>query len=138
MRYQGGSNAGHTVVVGDKTFKFRLLPSGILQGKRCMISAGVSLDPMQLLKELENVGAFAKSPKLSIDYRVNLIMPYHVLLDEGFEKGSKGIGTTKLGIGPCYADRSNRTGIRFFDILDEKRLSEKLKFLLPLKTAELK
>jgi len=132
VRFQGGNNAGHTVIVGDTTFKFHLLPSGVVQGKRCCIGAGVVLDPKILLKELNDLG---KEVDLVIDPRTQIIMPYHILLDtlgEG-KKGELKIGTTGRGIGPCYSDRCSRIGVRFDELCDEEALKEKLDRVFQLK-----
>ncbi|MEK6972924.1 MAG: adenylosuccinate synthase [archaeon] len=134
VRFQGGNNAGHTVVVGDKEFKLHLLPSGMIQNKKSLIGAGVVIDPKVLLKELENIEKINKNPNLIIDPRAHIIMPYHIMLDAAHEdsRGNK-IGTTLRGIGPCYAERSYREGIRFEDLIDESRLKEKLKVIFPIK-----
>jgi len=137
VRYQGGNNAGHTVVVNGKVHKFHLLPSGVVQGKRILIGAGVVLDPRVLRHELEELGS--KKIDLGIDPRTHIIMPWHNLLDEGRE-GSRGktkIGTTKRGIGPCYADKAERLGIRFEDLVDGTRLREKIEEVYPIKKAVL-
>src|SRR3989344_1740906 len=122
VRYQGGNNAGHTVVVNGEVRKFHLLPSGVVQGKRILIGAGVVLDPRVLKQELAALGA--QEHDLGIDPRTHIIMPWHNLLDEGREGSRSGtkIGTTKRGIGPCYADKAERIGIRFEDLVEEKRL----------------
>src|SRR3989344_8666098 len=134
VRYQGGNNAGHTVVVKGEVKKFHLLPSGVVQGKRILIGAGVVLDPRVLKTELAELnGKFS----LGVDPRTHIIMPWHNLLDEGRE-GSRGgikIGTTKRGIGPAYADKAERLGIRFEDLVDEKRLREKVSEVFPVKKA---
>ncbi|MFA4855482.1 MAG: adenylosuccinate synthase [archaeon] len=127
VRFNGGNNAGHTVVVQGKKYKFHLLPSGALQGKKCLIGAGVALDPLVLKEEMKQLeGEF--SPKLLIDPRTQIIMPWHNALDGAKEaaKGKAKIGTTGRGIGPCYADRANRAGIRFCDLVDAERLREKI------------
>jgi len=127
VRFNGGNNAGHTVVVQGKKYKFHLLPSGALQGKKCCIGAGVALDPRVLKEEMKQLeGEF--SPKLLIDPRAQIIMPWHNALDGAKEaaKGKAKIGTTGRGIGPCYADRANRAGIRFCDLVDAERLREKI------------
>ena len=132
VRFQGGNNAGHTVVVGDKTFKLHLLPSGIVQGKKCYIGAGVVLDPKVLLEELKN---FDGEANLTIDPRTQIIMPYHTLLDSLSEtkKGKMKIGTTGRGIGPCYSDRAARTGVRFDELINETKLKDKLDRVFPMK-----
>ncbi len=130
-RYQGGHNAGHTVVVGMDEFILHLVPSGILhKGKKCIIGNGVVVDPAALLEEMD---AMAKrgvnfEQSLLISRNAHLIMPYHKALDLASEKlkGNKKIGTTGRGIGPAYSDKINRKGIRMADLLDEKIFREKL------------
>ena len=133
VRYQGGNNAGHTVVVEDKVYKFHLLPSGVVKNKKILIGAGVVVDPRVLLEELERLKD--RKVDLTIDFRAHIIMPYHTMFDERNEdlKGLKKIGTTKRGIGPCYEDKAARIGIRFEDLLSEERLKEKLEEILPVK-----
>ncbi|MFH1751906.1 MAG: adenylosuccinate synthase [archaeon] len=126
-RYQGGNNAGHTVVVNGQEFKFHLLPSGVVREKTVLIGSGVVLDPRVLVKEMEKIDGQLKL-ELMIDPRTHIILPYHNHLDgieEAFRKGKK-IGTTGRGIGPCYADKASRCGIRFQDLVDEKKFREKL------------
>lgn len=137
FRYGGGNNAGHTVVVEGKTYKLHLLPSGVVRGKRSLLGAGVVIDPQVLLDEISALG---KKPNLGIDPRAHIIMPYHKYLDANSEakKGENQIGTTGRGIGPCYADKAERTGIRFEDLLDNERLEEKLRQVLPIKEKILK
>ncbi|MCU0822584.1 MAG: adenylosuccinate synthase [Spirochaetes bacterium] len=122
VRYQGGPNAGHTVVTGGKKYIFHLIPSGMLHQKICVIGNGVVVDPEQLLKEmdlLESDGYDVKN-KLIISDAAHLIIPYHKILDSAMEdSSSKKIGTTKRGIGPCYSDKCLRTGIRIGDIFDD-------------------
>lgn len=132
VRYQGGANAGHTVVVGTEKFVFHLLPSGILHpGKRNVISNGVVLDAGQLLQEID---AFAKrgieiEGRLFVSAAAHLVLPYHKAIDRASEgvKGGTRIGTTGRGIGPCYADKIARTGLRVGDLADERRFSERLR-----------
>jgi len=131
VRYQGGCNAGHTVVVGDKQFIFHLIPSGILHpGKRCLIGNGVVVDPESLLQEMENLRkeGVEIDGKLFIDPKTHIVLPYHKTLDELKERkrGKDKLGTTKRGIGPAYIDKIARTGIRMVDLIDEKSLSKKL------------
>jgi adenylosuccinate synthase len=131
VRYQGGCNAGHTVVIGDKQFIFHLIPSGILhQGKKCLIGNGVVVDPESLLQEMENLrkGGVEIDGKLFIDPKTHIVLPYHKTLDELKERkrGKDKLGTTKRGIGPAYIDKIARTGIRMVDLIDEKSLSKKL------------
>jgi adenylosuccinate synthase len=130
IRFQGGNNAGHTIVREDVTWKFHLIPSGILYpGKRCAIGNGVVIDPKVLTDELD--GLRAKGVDLSglrISANAHLIMPYHMLLDHAGEAklGKLQIGTTRRGIGPAYADKAARLGIRVQDLLDEKILKKKI------------
>ena len=131
VRYQGGNNAGHTVVVGDKEYIFHLMPSGILhENKVCCIGNGVVIDPAVLLEEidgLENTG-ISINGRLKISSLAHIIMPYHRILDQLREtKRKHKIGTTGRGIGPCYADKISRCGIRMADILSPKVFTEKLK-----------
>ncbi|MDF2565468.1 MAG: Adenylosuccinate synthetase [Massilibacillus sp.] len=142
VRYQGGSNAGHTVVVNGKEFKLRLLPSGILyKGKKCVVANGVVVDPEVLLQEMDGMqekGIDVEGIRLS--NRAHVIMPYHKLIDELFEeaRGVNKIGTTKRGIGPCYIDKDDRIGIRVCDLMDEEEFSHKLKSNIELKNKMLK
>ncbi len=137
VRSQGGNNAGHTVVVDDKAFALRLLPSGILyEGKNNIIGPGVVVDPKVLLEEIANLEKEGKSAKnLQISDRAHVIFPYHNALDEAEElaKGDAKIGTTKNGIGPCYADKVNRIGIRMVDLMDADVFKAKLKENVALK-----
>lgn len=122
VRYMGGNNAGHTVVVGDHEYKMHLIPSGILYpDKACIIGSGVVIDPAVLLKELESLKKQGISTaNLRISQRAHVIFPYHQKLDQVEEKrkGSNKIGTTCRGIGPAYTDKSARVGIRVIDLLD--------------------
>ncbi|MTI80666.1 MAG: adenylosuccinate synthase [Firmicutes bacterium] len=128
VRFQGGNNAGHTVVVDDEEFKLHLIPSGILYSdKLCIIGNGVVVDPSVLQKELQSlVDRGIPIAKLLIDTRAHVILPYHRLLDEAEEeqKGAGKIGTTKRGIGPAYADKSSRVGMRVVDLLDEQEFAD--------------
>src|ERR687894_1957348 len=130
VRFQGGNNAGHTIVRDGETWKFHLIPSGILHpGTICAIGNGVVIDPKVLTDEID--GLRAKGVDLSglrISANAHLIMPYHLLLDHAGEAklGKLQIGTTKRGIGPCYADKAARLGIRVQDMLDEKILRQKI------------
>jgi adenylosuccinate synthase len=130
VRYQGGNNAGHTVVVGEQEYKLHLIPSGILYShKTCVIGNGVVIDPQVLLKELAYLEARGiDTSSLRISNRAHVIMPYHRLLDELEEekRGEHKIGTTKRGIGPCYMDKDARQGIRMVDLMDAEEFSEKL------------
>jgi adenylosuccinate synthase len=129
-RFQGGANAGHTIVVGQKQFILHLIPSGILHsGKRCLVGNGVVLDPKVLLGEIEGLraaGVEVGPANLSISERAQIIMPYQRAIDCGREarKGDGKLGTTGRGIGPCYEDKAARVGIRAGDLLDAGRLRE--------------
>lgn len=137
IRSQGGNNAGHTIVVDDKAFALRLLPSGILfSDKTCIIGSGVVVNPEVLLQELDGMKEKGvKVSKLEISTRAHVIMPYHIRIDEEDEKlkGDAKIGTTKNGIGPCYADKINRVGIRIGDLMDKDIFAKKLRVNLKLK-----
>src|ERR1700748_2723811 len=126
VRFQGGNNAGHTIVRDGKTWKLHLIPSGILhRGKLCVIGNGVVIDPKVLSDELEGLRRERVDiTSLRISANAHLIMPYHMLLDDAGENklGKLQIGTTRRGIGPCYADKAARLGIRVQDLLDEKIL----------------
>jgi adenylosuccinate synthase len=139
VRFQGGNNAGHTVVVNGEKFILHLLPSGMLHGNgKCIIGPGVVVDPKVLLKELKTLDEKgAKTDHLYISNRAHLIMPYHIKLDEVKEKarGKSKIGTTKRGIGPCYSDKIARCGIRMVDFLNMEAFAEKLKMNLEEKNA---
>ncbi len=129
VRYQGGNNAGHTVVIGEDEFILHLIPSGILHKKKiCIIANGVVVDPKALLEEVEMLKArgISVNKRLFISADAHVIFPYHKLLDELKEEKRRKIGTTKRGIGPCYADKVARSGIRVADLLDEITLKEKL------------
>ena len=137
VRSQGGNNAGHTVVVDDKAFALRLLPSGILyDDKQNIVGTGVVIDPKVLLQEIEGLEKQGKSAKsLQISDRAHVIMPYHIALDNAEEasKGDAKIGTTKNGIGPCYADKINRIGIRICDLYDMETFKQKLAYNVEFK-----
>jgi adenylosuccinate synthase len=130
IRFQGGNNAGHTIVREGEEFKFHLIPSGILYpGKTCAIGNGVVVDPGVLIGELEGLRRRRiDTSGLKISANAHLIMPYHIMLDTAGEAklGKLEIGTTKRGIGPCYADKAARLGIRVQDLLDPKILRQKI------------
>jgi adenylosuccinate synthase len=130
IRFQGGNNAGHTIVRGEVKWKLHLIPSGILYpGKRCVIGNGVVIDPKVLIDEIDGLRARGIDVSgLRISANAHLIMPYHLLLDSAGEArlGKLQIGTTRRGIGPCYADKAARLGIRVQDLLDEKILKKKI------------
>jgi adenylosuccinate synthase len=130
IRFQGGNNAGHTIVRDGEKFALHLVPSGILHaGKRCIIGNGVVVDPKVLTGEIDTLRSRGVDMSgLRISANAHLIMPYHLLLDQAGETklGKLQIGTTRRGIGPCYADKAARLGIRVQDLLDEKILKKKI------------
>ena len=131
VRYQGGNNAGHTVIVGEKEYIFHLIPSAILRPKKvCVIGNGVVIDPKAVLDEIEDLkkrGLPMNSAQLKISSNAHVVMPYHRVMDQLREgKRSQKIGTTGRGIGPCYSDKVGRMGIRLIDLLNPKVLKAKL------------
>jgi adenylosuccinate synthase len=134
VRFQGGNNAGHTIVVGDKTYKLSLLPSGVVQGKRSIIGNGVVVDPWSLLEEIAKVGAagLTVTPEvLVLAENATLVLPLHRELDALREDASsQKIGTTKRGIGPTYEDKVGRRAIRAIDLKDPASLPGKIERLL--------
>jgi adenylosuccinate synthase len=142
-RFQGGNNAGHTMVVGGEQLITHLIPSGILQQKVCVIGNGVVVDPAVLLEELDDLvgrNVDISPDKLKISEKAHLIMPYHKQIDHAREKlkGDKKIGTTGRGIGPAYEDKATRRGIRFVDLLDPEEFREKVNTILDEKNFYLK
>lgn len=144
VRFQGGHNAGHTLVIDEKVYKLHLLPSGIVRkNKISVIGNGVVVDPWALLQEVEEVrqqGVEITSDNLKIADNVNLIMPVHAAMDEALEaaRGKEKLGTTKRGIGPTYEDKVARRGIRLCDLRDPDLLKEKLEKLMVHHNALLK
>ena len=143
VRFQGGNNAGHTMVVGGEQFICHLIPSGILQQKICVIGNGVVVDPAVLLQEVDTLssrGVDVRPDRLKICEKAHLIMPYHRAVDLAREqfKGDKKIGTTGRGIGPAYEDKATRRGIRFVDLLDPAVFAEKVNTILDEKNFYLK
>jgi len=134
VRYQGGDNAGHTVIDGDQEFRFHLIPSGILYPHiNCVIGNGVVVNPRVLIEELDGLESRGTSTnKLLVSCNAHLVMPYHLILDGARELklGESKIGTTRKGIGPAYADKISRTGLRVQDMLDMKIFKEKLEAAL--------
>jgi len=137
VRFSGGNNAGHTIVVDGVKYALHLIPSGILHpGKTCIIGNGVVVDPAVLLKEIKDLNEKGISTdKLLISDRAHVIMPYHKELDELQEKfrGNANLGTTKRGIGPAYSDKTDRSGIRMCDLIDEETFAAKVKANLEIK-----
>ena len=139
VRFQGGNNAGHTLVVGKETVVLHLIPSGILhEGKRCIIGNGVVLDPQVFIKEitkLKESGRLQDDSALLLSESLHIIMPYHKRIDIAREakSGDKKIGTTGRGIGPCYEDKIGRRGIRLMDLINQEAFERKLNEFLPEK-----
>lgn len=137
IRYQGGCNAGHTVVANGETYKFHLIPSGILyEGKICIVGPGTVINPEVLVQEIDNLkNRGISTENLCISPLAHVTLPYHLDIDACSEKslGSKKIGTTNRGIGPTYTDKVNRIGVRIEDLLDREALSDKLDVILPQK-----
>jgi adenylosuccinate synthase len=137
VRYQGGVNAGHTVVVQGQTFKLHLIPSGILYpDTECIIGCGTVIDPQVLIEELDQLEALNISTRnLLISETAHVTMPYHRMIDQASEerRGTHKIGTTGRGIGPTYADKSERTGIRILDLMDPKGLQKQLRWTIEYK-----
>ncbi|MBV8883199.1 MAG: adenylosuccinate synthase [Chroococcidiopsidaceae cyanobacterium CP_BM_RX_35] len=137
VRYQGGVNAGHTIVVQDQIFKLHLIPSGILYSDtECIIGCGTVIDPQVLIGELDRLKQLKISTRnLLISENAHVTMPYHRLIDQASEerRGSHKIGTTKRGIGPTYADKSERTGIRVLDLMDSQGLRQQLLWTIAYK-----
>jgi adenylosuccinate synthase len=132
VRFQGGHNAGHTLVIDGKTTVLHLIPSGILrENVRCLIGNGVVLSPSALLEELDMLEAsgIAAKSRMGISESCPVILPYHIALDQAREaaRGKKAIGTTGRGIGPCYEDKVSRRGIRLGEMLDEAHFTERLR-----------
>ena len=132
-RYQGGPNAGHTIITEGETYKFKHMPSGVLWGKECVLGAGCVVDPgvfIGELDELESRGISTEVVRLSTN--AQLVMPWHIALDQASERrlGELQIGTTKRGIGPAYADKAARVGIRVQDLFDSKILRQKIELAL--------
>jgi adenylosuccinate synthase len=135
VRFQGGNNAGHTMVVRGKQFISHLVPSGILQGKTCYLGNGMVIDPAVLLEELDYLsdhGISVGPDRIRISEKAHVIMPYHKSLDHAREikKGDNKIGTTGRGIGPCYEDKASRRGIRFIELTNSNVFAERVKSVL--------
>ena len=132
-RYQGGPNAGHTVIADGETWKFHHMPSGILSGKTCVLGAGVVIDPETFVRELDELEARGvATDDVHVSGNAHLIRPWHVAIDQASERrlGKLQIGTTRRGIGPTYADKAARIGIRVQDLLDPKILHQKIEVAL--------
>jgi adenylosuccinate synthase len=132
-RYQGGPNAGHTIIAEGETYKFKHMPSGILWGKECVLGAGCVIDPEVFIEELDDLESRGISTQtVRLSGNAHLVMPWHVALDRASERrlGKLQIGTTRRGIGPAYADKSARLGIRAQDLFDAKILRQKIEVAL--------
>ncbi len=140
VRWNGGNNAGHTVVVGKNKFPLSLIPSGVVQKRKLLIAQGVVIAPEVLLREIDSFKEKGFPVKLTIDPRCHIVMPYHKLFDKATElwKGKLATGSLHLGIGYCYEDRNNRAGIRLEDLVRPEVLEQKLSIILPLKLAILR
>lgn len=142
VRSQGGNNAGHTIYFDHQKFALRSIPSGIFNPKiKNVMANGMVINPKQMLEELEGLEAKGISKyQLFISNRAHVVMPYHEVLDGAYEQFKKDqkIGTTKRGIGPCYADKANRIGIRMADFVDPESFKKALEAVLPIKNMELK
>lgn len=142
VRAQGGNNAGHTIVFGDEEYKLHLIPSGILrEGKQCFIGAGTVIDPEVLVKEIEGLEerGIDLRGRLWISDAAHVIFPYHKTMDSLMErrKGSDSVGTTGRGIGPCYADKAHRMGIRMGELLRPNLFQKRLEWVMDIKNTEL-
>jgi adenylosuccinate synthase len=140
VRFQGGNNAGHTIVVDGQTYKLHLLPSGVVSGKAGVIGNGCVVDPFVLVQEIRQLQERGLRFDLHLSDRAHLILPYHQAIDKAEEesKGGKKVGTTGRGIGPCYADKASRVGIQAGDLLKPARLKEKLAINVATKNPVLK
>jgi len=142
VRFQGGANAGHTVYIGQEKFVLHLIPSGILRaGKLCVIGNGVAVDPECLLEEIDTLQkrGLSVDGRLVVSDRAHVVMPYHKMLDQLHDAAlrTRKIGTTGRGIGPCYADKAARNGLRIVEMMQPDALKRRLKALLEVKNKEL-
>ncbi len=129
VRYQGGNNAGHTVIVDDTTYKLNLIPSGVIRGKICFLGQGVVLDPNHFSSEYDQIKKKINNPKIYLSSNISLILDYHKQLDkinESILNTKKKIGTTSKGIGPAYQDKVGRKSIKLYDLKSKKIIEEKL------------
>jgi adenylosuccinate synthase len=140
VRYQGGNNAGHTVVCDGNKYKFKQIPSGAPLEKEVIIANGCVINPKVLLAEIENLKKMNKKVNLKLSSTSHVIFPFHIELD-GLEEKSKGdykAGTTKRGIGPTYSDKAARWGIRVFDLINPELLKQKLEKLFEIKKQQIR
>ena len=129
VRYQGGNNAGHTVIVDDTTYKLNLIPSGVIRGKICFLGQGVVLDPNHFSNEYDQIKRKINNPKIYLSSNISLILDYHKQLDkinESILNTEKKIGTTSKGIGPAYQDKVGRKSIKLYDLKSKKIIEEKM------------
>ncbi len=129
VRYQGGNNAGHTVIVDDTTYKLNLIPSGVIRGKICFLGQGVVLDPNHFSNEYDQIKKKINNPKIYLSSNISLILDYHKQLDkinESILNTEKKIGTTSKGIGPAYQDKVGRKSIKLYDLKSKKIIEEKI------------
>ena len=129
VRYQGGNNAGHTVIVDDTTYKLNLIPSGVIRGKICFLGQGVVLDPNHFSNEYDQIKKKINNPKIYLSSNISLILDYHKQLDkinESILNTEKKIGTTSKGIGPAYQDKVGRKSIKLYDLKSKKIIEEKM------------
>ena len=129
MRYQGGNNAGHTVIVNNITYKLNLIPSGVIRGKICYLGQGVVLDPNHFSDEYDQIKRKIDNPKVFLSSNISIILDYHKQLDkinEAILEGEKKIGTTAKGIGPAYQDKVGRKSIKLYDLKSKKLIEEKI------------
>ena len=129
VRYQGGNNAGHTVIVDDTTYKLNLIPSGVIRGKICFLGQGVVLDPNHFSNEYDQIKKKINNPKIYLSSNISLILDYHKQLDkinESILNSEKKIGTTSKGIGPAYQDKVGRKSIKLYDLKSKKIIEEKM------------
>ena len=129
VRYQGGNNAGHTVIVDDKTYKLNLIPSGVIRGKVCYLGQGVVLDPNHFFNEYDQIRKKIENPNVFLSSNISLILEYHKQLDrinESILNGEKKIGTTSKGIGPAYQDKVGRKSIKLYDLKSKQIIEEKI------------
>lgn len=135
VRYQGGANAGHTVVLNGKTYRFHHLPVAALRGKHVCLASGMVIDPVKLLEELESLNNEGIRPRLIIDGKAHIVLNVHKVLDEAEESSGKGVGTTRRGIGPAYTYKSARVGIRFSDLVEIESIKPRLKKIVDMTRA---
>ena len=129
VRYQGGNNAGHTVIVDDTTYKLNLIPSGVIRGKICFLGQGVVLDPNHFSNEYDQIKKKINNPEIYLSSNISLILDYHKQLDkinESILNNEKKIGTTSKGIGPAYQDKVGRKSIKLYDLKSKKIIEEKM------------